>query len=230
MVMRTTGRKAKAFAWSFSKLKNYETCPKRHYEVDLARNYTDEDSEALKWGNSVHAAMAARLGPARKPLPDDMALYEPWAKRVDGGPGVLYLEQKYAITKEFGKCAYFADNAWYRGIGDAVRISSRVGLVIDWKTGAIKEDSVQLALMAQCIFAHFPEVQKVRSVYAWLKEGDDCKTDDVFDRSDMADLWVGLLDRVAMLEQAYTTQSYPPKPGRLCKSWCPVTSCIHHGK
>lgn len=218
----------KQFAWSFSKLKNFEVCPKRHYEVDLAKNFTDEDGEALVWGNRVHKAMAVRLGKPKAPLPDDMALFEPWAKKVENGAGTLYVEQKYAITKDFMRCDWFAPVAWYRGIGDVVRVSGRVALVLDWKTGKILEDSVQLALMAQCIFAHFPEVQKVRSVYAWLK--DDAETSEVFDRSDMSELWVGLLDRVWKLENAYKTQSYPPLPGRLCKRWCPVTSCPYHGK
>lgn len=218
----------KPFTWSFSKLKNYETCPKRHYEVDLAKNFVEEDSGQLVWGNKVHTGMAARLGPKKVPLPADMSLFEPWAAKVEGGIGVLYVEQKYAITKDFQKCDYFSPMVWYRGIGDVVRIADRVGLVLDWKTGKIKEDSVQLALTAQCLFSHYPELRKVRSVYAWLQE--DAETSEVFDRADMAELWTGLLDRVWQLQNAYDTQAYPPKPGGLCKRYCPVISCPYHGK
>ncbi len=33
--------KPKEWSWSYSKLKNYEVCPKRHYEVDVLKNYDD---------------------------------------------------------------------------------------------------------------------------------------------------------------------------------------------
>lgn len=220
---------AKAFSWSFSKLKNFETCPKRHYEIDLAKNYVEaiEPGGPLDWGNRVHKAMADALT-GKSPLPPEMADYQKWVDRVLAGPGTLFVEQKYAITKDFGKTEFFAPNAWYRGIGDVVRIAGPVGLILDWKTGGIKIDSVQLMLMAQCLFSHFPKLQKVRSEFIWLKE--DCTTPEVYTRQDLADAWIGLLERVHMLEHAAKTQTYPPKPSGLCRSYCPVSSCIHHGK
>lgn len=221
----------KEWAWSYSKLKNYETCPKRHYEIDLAKHYKDSDEDdpnsALAWGNRVHDAMAkACLGKA--PLPEEMAMYQGWVDKVRAGPGKLLVEQKYAITRKFQPRSYFADDVWYRGIGDVVRIDGPVALVLDWKTGKILEDSVQLMLMAQCIFSHFPEVKRVRSEFVWLKE--DCTTPEVFTRRGVGDEWIGLLPRVASMESAAKTQTYQPTPGRLCKKWCPVVSCPYHGK
>lgn len=219
----------KPFAWSYSKLKNYETCGFRHQQIDILKNFIEkmEEGGALDWGNKVHKALAEALknGVA---LPADMTLYQKWVDRLKHGPGELLVEQKYAITKDFAKCSWFSDMAWYRGIGDVVRIDGPVALVVDWKTGKILVDSVQLMLMAQCIFAHYPHVRKVRSEFIWLK--DDANTPEVYDRRDMADSWIGLLDRVRTLEDAYNTGTYLPKPGRLCRNWCPVKSCQYHGK
>ena len=72
----------KAFAWSYSRMKNFAVCPKRHYEIDIAKNYKDDSAEALLWGNAVHEALAERCGPKRTPLPEGMAPYEPWAVKV----------------------------------------------------------------------------------------------------------------------------------------------------
>ena len=141
------GRKAKDWSWSYSKLKNYRTCPKRHYEVDLAKNYGDGGGEALVWGNQVHEALATTLKDGT-PLPVSMASYEYWVDRVRRGPGELFIEQKYAINRNFEPTAYFAPDAWYRGIGDVVRIDDIVALVLDWKTGKPIEDRDQLILMA----------------------------------------------------------------------------------
>jgi len=50
----------KPFAWSYSKLKNFEVCPKRHYNVDVIKSFKEEEGEALVWGNMVHKALADR--------------------------------------------------------------------------------------------------------------------------------------------------------------------------
>lgn len=219
----------KAWSWSFSKLKNFETCEYRHQQVDLLKNYTEvkEVGGPLDWGNAVHEALKQALvnGTA---LPEGMEEYKKWVDRVKAGPGELLVEQQYAITQGLEKTAYFANNAWYRAKGDAVRIWDKLGLVVDWKTGKMKEDSVQLVLMAQCLFSHYPALTHVRSNFIWLQ--DDCATGDVFTRQDIANNWIGLLDRVHTMENAFKTNTYHKKPGRLCRSWCPVKNCEHHGK
>lgn len=217
----------KEWSWSYSKLKNYETCPKRHYEIDLLKSVKEEESESLMWGNSVHSSMAKACTGA-EPLPATMKDYQRWVDLVREGPGQLLVEQKYAITRQFGPTTFFGRDAWYRGIGDVVRIHGPVALVLDWKTGKVLEDSVQLMLMAQCIFSHYPSVQRVRSEFIWLKE--DCSTPEVFTRQELAVAWRDLLPRVGALETAGKTLTYPPKPSGLCKKYCPVTSCPFFGK
>ena len=219
----------KKFTWSFSRLRNFETCPKRHLEIDILKNYREEIAPGgpLEWGGRVHKALELALGKG-VPLPPEMKDYQKYVDMVGKLPGKLFVEQKYAITVDFGPTQYFAPNVWYRGIGDVVKIAGTRGTILDWKTGAIKVDSVQLMLMAQCLFSHFPQIQRVHTGYIWLK--DDATTVEVYDRRDMASSWVGLLDRVAQLEHAAATQSYPPKPSGLCIRWCPVVSCPHYRK
>ncbi|MGE0677825.1 PD-(D/E)XK nuclease family protein [Pseudolabrys sp.] len=219
----------KPFAWSYSKLKNFETCPKRHYEIDLAKNFQEEESDTLKWGNEVHKHLAARCGWKRVPLPETMKPFEKWCERVTAGAGDIEVEQKLAITRDYGPCGYFDRTAWFRGIGDVIKRCEDVALILDWKTGKVLDDSVQLALMAQCVFAHYPDIKKVRSEFIWLKY-EDTSTGETFSREDMPNLWKYIWHRVESLENAYKTTTYPAKPGSLCKKWCPVTSCPHHGK
>jgi uncharacterized protein Usg len=232
----TTRRKPagpKPFAWSYSKLKNFEACPKKHWHVDLQRDFKEDESDNLLWGNAVHSAAAKRLS-KKEPLPPTMEkLLEEWCARIEGPQplpsGVtLVVEQKLAITKEFGKCGYFDDDAWFRGVGDVIKIVGGAALIIDWKTGKIVEDSQQLALMAACVFAHYPEVQRVRSQFVWLKEDADTRED--FQRDKMVEFWRGIWPRIQALEHAHNTTTYPPKPSGLCKRWCPVKACPHWGE
>jgi hypothetical protein len=99
---------------------------------------------------------------------------------------------------------------------------------LDWKTGKILEDGVQLALMAACVFAHHPQIQKLRTEFVWLKEDATTRAD--FTREDMVKVWAGVLPRVEVLEKAYKTTDFPPTPNNLCRKWCPVTSCPYHGR
>lgn len=214
------------FTWSYSKLKNYDTCPKRHYEVDIAKHFT-EDSEQLQWGNRLHKSLADACT-GKVPLPKELEDYQHWVDKVRAGPGELLVEQKFAITRDFQPCEYFGPKVWYRGICDVLRVDGPIAKALDWKTGKIQHDSIQLMLMAACIFAFHPEVKRIGTEFIWLKE--NCSTPEVFDRATMAQQWIGVLERVKVLEEAGRTMTYPPKPGRLCANWCPVLSCSFHGK
>lgn len=229
------GGGVKSWAWSYSKLRNYEICPKRHYEIDILKKVQDVDesdpNSALVWGKRVHDSMKDRLKSSR-PLPVEMVDYEQFAKRIDDKvaltKGELLVEQKYAITRSFTPTGYFAPDVWYRGIADVLVVAPPVALVVDWKTGRIQEDSVQLALMAQCIFSFYPAVERVAARFAWLKE--HAETDEIFSRQDLVKLWPSLLERIGFMERSSQTMDYPPKPNAFCKKYCPVTACPYHGK
>jgi hypothetical protein len=236
---------AKSWAWSYSKYKAYDACPKRHYEVDLQKNYV-EDSEQLKWGNEVHKAIQLATE-GKEPLPASMADYQCWVDEMRSGvfsgddlpPWVRHLkdpeckvvvEQQYSITKDFQPTQWFAHNTWFRGICDAARFdpTMTVGLARDYKTGQIKHDSRQLMLMAQCMFVHVPSLKRIRTEFVWLK--DDCVTAESYDRNTIAREWPPLLPLVKQMEEANVTKNYPPKPCGLCARYCPVLSCQFHGK
>lgn len=227
----TRGNKPKPFAWSYSKLKNFETCPKRYYAIDIAKDFKeDPDNESLKYGEFVHRSLADRINTDHKPLPKTIAHLEPHAEKVlrhtPTGTKIL-VEQQMAIREDFTATTWFGHDAWYRGIGDVVKIIGPVAAAIDWKTGKILEDGVQLALMAACIFAHHPQVMKIRTEFVWLKE--DAVTRADFTREDMVKVWAGVLPRVVTLRTAHEQMNFPPKPGGLCKRFCVVESCPHKG-
>jgi len=218
----------KPFSWSHSRYKAFESCPKRHYEIDIAKNFTDE-SDQLRWGNEVHAALENAVS-GKEPLPDSMKDYQKWVDEMRDGEGTLYVEQQYALTRDFAPTEWFAPDVWFRGICDVLRVSpsGKTALARDYKTGNVKHDSRQLMLMAQCIFVHHPTVQRVRTEFVWLK--DDCTTPETFDRNDIGRQWLPVLPLVNQMEEAHKTLNYPPKPSGLCGRWCPVVSCSFHGK
>lgn len=224
---------AKKFAWSWSKLKNYRGCPKRHYEVDIAKTYKDgEESEALKWGDTVHKAMAARIAKGT-PLPPMMEHYEDWPARIcglrDRGMKVL-VENKLAMSEKFRPTSFFDNETWFRCVCDVLAIDEKnqVALTFDWKTGKIAPEAEQLALSAQVIFVHYPQLKLVSSVYVWL--GNDDETSKTYEPGSLVPLWNDLWPEIKAMEEAHRTLTYPPKPSGLCKQYCPVSSCPYYGK
>lgn len=220
----------KSFSWSYSKLKNFEVCPKRHFHVDVRKDIREGESEQLTWGNEVHKHLAARIGKGT-PLPTGYEHYEVWASKVLNGSGSeVLVEQKLAITDAFTACSFFDGRAWYRAIVDVLKIHGDIALAIDWKTGKILEDGVQLALAAACIFAHHPKVQHIRTEFVWLKEGDDVTTRQDYSREQVVEIWRQTWPRIAALRRAYENNEFPATPNYLCRRYCPVTSCPHHGE
>jgi uncharacterized protein Usg len=231
------------FQWSWSRLKNFRACPKRHWHVDLEKDYQEVQGDALLWGNEVHTAMEKRIANGT-PLPQTMQRYDHWpaaVKELGVEDGVIVkAENKLAITKEFQATGFFASDTWFRAVVDALIITppykyadptlptGPVAITLDWKTGAVKPEIEQLGLSSQVIFAHYPDVDAVVSSYVWL--GDDKVTPAVYKRDQMTQLWNKLWPEIKVMEDAHRTTTYPPKPGPFCKRYCPVVSCPYHGK
>lgn len=231
--MRRSGFTKKPFAWSYSKLKNFEACPKRHWHVDLAKDWKEPYSEELKHGDTIHKLLEQRVGygTALPPLHSEL---EQWAKRVLDAPGTVLVEQQLAITSDFRPTAWFASEAardaqpWFRAKIDVVKLHGPVALVIDWKTGKVKEDVTQLLLNAAAVMYHHPEVLVVRSYFFWLAE--DAESEVTMHRDQLPELWSSLWPRIEALRLAHETTDYPAFPNRLCAQWCPVKSCPHNGQ
>jgi hypothetical protein len=221
----------KEWSWSYSKLKNFETCPKRMYEIDICKSYVEEKVAGgpLDWGDRVHKVLADACRDGL-PLATEYEAFQGWVDRTRERAvgGTLLVEQKYAITRDFRPTTYFAKDVWFRCIADIVILKGQIAMTTDWKTGKILEDSVQLMLVAQCLFSHFPQLQRVGTEFVWLK--DDATSPEVFDRAEVANTWLSLLPRVSGMEMAASTMTYPPKPSGVCKKWCVVQSCPFHGK
>jgi len=222
-----------AFTWSFSKLNAFETCPKKYYHysvVDKAKRIIDR-SDSMDWGEKVHGALEVAIQNGT-PLPTSMEPWQKWVDMVRTAPGETFVENKYGLTQDLSPCEYFAPAVWYRGKADVVKVSGIVGHAIDWKTGKRKEEgSIQLGLMALCVFQHHPGVQVVFTDYVWLNEyPPDDTTRQVWKRSGMKTFVSDVLPRVKRLEAAHETNTWEPKPSGLCVKWCKVTSCPFHGK
>ena len=217
----------KPFAWSYSALKNFETCAKRYYHYNVARDVTEPETDQLREGNRLHAAFDARLSKGTA-LPLGLGHHEWLLAKIIASPGETVSERKLALTSTFEPQAYFGKGVWFRTVIDAAKILPTIGRVFDWKTGKPSEDLTQLQLMALTLFAHMPALLRVKAGLVFVAH-DKVETAE-FDRGDITSLWSEILPRVNAVKRARETQTYPPRPSGLCKKYCAVMSCPYHGK
>lgn len=223
----TTVGHAPGFAWSYSQLKNYETCPKRYYHYNVEKDVKEPESDQIREGNNLHKHFENRIL-HQTPLPLGYGQYEKLLAKVLNAPGQTYGEQKLAMTAEFQPVAYFGKGVWFRTVIDVAKVQPTTASVIDWKTGKVKEDTTQLQLMAAMLFCHMPLLERVKAALIFI--GHDHVEPAEYVRSDLAEIWGEILPRVKKVRDSRASMEFPPRPSGLCKKYCAVTSCPYHGR
>jgi hypothetical protein len=215
--------------WSYSTLTAFETCPKRHYHTRVAKDIYDPPGEAAAWGDVVHKSIEKRLTSGAQ-LPTGIQRYEPIVEALADYPGTRIVEYKMAITSSMKPSGWTTPGTWCRGIVDFGIVAPQTAVLIDWKTGKRKPESDQLKLFAGLAFAHFPNVEVVKTAFVWLKE--EAVDKDEFRRDQTTEIWQEFAPRVQRMERAYKDEKFPPKPSGLCRKHCPVPQrlCQYSGK
>ena len=210
--------------WTFSQLDAFETCPRKYYHLRVAKDVVDPPNEAALWGDRVHKSLESRLL-EKTPLPEGMNQWEPIMMKIERLPGEKHTEMKLALDENFQPSDW--KQSWTRGIADVAIVSQSQGVVLDYKTGKRKPTD-QLLLYAAYLFAYFPKVDVVDTVFVWLKEKKLDK--EKVHRDELPSIWKKFLPKYHKLVSAYERDSWVPRPSGLCKGWCPCTGCEFNGK
>ena len=209
--------------WSWSSYESYKTCPRKYYEEKILQKYPFKDTVHTIWGKKVHKALENQCNLGER-LPPEMAQFQPAADKIINAPADNYAELKMGIDKNMNAVGFFGRGVWSRGIADLVKVNSDKAIVVDYKTGKRKPSSLQLDLMAVMVFALFPEVHKITSLFMWFKEPSK-PTSKQFTRDKAAITLQQFLQGVADMEYSEQHNIWPEQPSGLCKGWCPVTDC-----
>lgn len=215
---------AKKFAWSYSALTGFETCPKQHYHLRVKKDIREAPSEAMQWGNRVHKALEDRVKTGR-PLPDSLKQHEQLCQKFVNSRGVVTTEQRLALNADLEPTEYFARDVWLRGVFDvSVKRGPQVA-IFDYKTGKRKPDSEQLKLFAAIAFASDKTVEVVHTTFLWLNSKEVDKQ--TFLAKEEPLIWQEFEPRVSAMEEAFETNYFPARPSGLCRGWCAVKHCEH---
>lgn len=208
-------------------MKNFETCPRKFYEEKITKAYPQTGSPATLYGEQFHLA-AEMFVKEGAPLPDEFRFALPLLQYLVGKAGDKYPEYEMAVTHDLRPVGFKDPSAWIRGIADIVIVSGETAYVGDYKTGGDKyPDKDQLRLMSLMVFAHFPQVMKVKAALFFVLK--NTKVDTVMTRDQCEAGWQDYRERTALMVRAQTTGVWNPKQNGLCKKYCPVKSCEFNG-
>lgn len=221
-------------AWSYSSITLFDQCPKKYYHLRVVKDIKEPESEAMLYGTAVHEA-AEHFMRDGTPVPAKYGFMLPLLEKLKSIPGEKYCELKMGLKKVDGRlapCGFFDKDVWYRGIADLIIINNEKAeaRVIDYKTGksAKYADTKQLALMAACVFTHFPEIKTVKSGLLFVVSDEFVKAD--YKAETGFNIFSELDGVLVARETAYETGVFNPKRNFSCKAWCPVLTCAHNGR
>jgi hypothetical protein len=209
-------------AWTYTNLSDFENCPKKYYHKHVAKDLPkDPPTSAMTWGIDVHDSLERRIRD-NKPLPATMVQFEPFAQAVLKSP-MYNVEIKVAVDSEGKACDFFAPNVAGRGKIDALLWGTDRAVMLDWKTGGVREDPFELDVFCYLGSKSHSFIKHWRGHYVWLK---DMKTGKPHELSPARgeDVVNSRLERLALNAKE---NHFPANPNGLC-GWCPVKSCPHN--
>jgi CRISPR/Cas system-associated exonuclease Cas4 (RecB family) len=206
-------------SWSYTMLSNFENCPRKAWHMYVAKDLPKVETEAMKWGIRVHEAMEHRLG-KKTPLPPEMEKFERLAAVFDERrPRAEFWIQ----MDEQGLATSFPSKAWGKGKLDALILNNQEdeALIVDWKTGKVREDPFELQVFGLLVRSMWPEVKKIQGMYVWLSDGKAGKTHDLTDTGQTFAKVKGMWNAIQALNPE---ERWLPNPNPLC-GFCAVKTC-----
>lgn len=178
-------------AWSFSRLEKYRKCPRLAKRIIIDK-LTEPENDAMRRGSIVHGHAQSYTEKKTAVLDKSLELFADRFKKLRTMKGGV-CEVQIAISSLWEQCDWKDWRlAWCRIVADFLYVGKKEALIIDHKTGRMREESKeQLSLYAAVIMSLYPKVEKVTAELWYLDSGDVVSM--VFPRTQLVELreyWV----------------------------------------
>jgi PD-(D/E)XK nuclease superfamily len=207
--------------WSYSFLSTYERCPRQAYAKWVSKTMPYKESPEAAYGNLVHGEIDNCLRGKTTRLPDKLAEYQKYVDNIKSQDGLKYSEYEIGVRPDWGNTSFRARDVWGRGKIDIAIIDGDSAILLDWKTGKVREDRLELDIQAVLLNAAHPYITDIWGGYIWLKEHKMGK---------MYNLGVNLSDTKEWIETTMKKVDMEPwvaKKNPLCP-WCENSNCHYY--
>jgi len=204
--------------YSFSKISTFVGCPRKFkYRYIDKLPQEPRDMTALLKGSCVHSMLE------KYPEPSTSKLVSEYQYILDEFLKTKYKkyleipakkEESFGLTNKLEQCTYKDKNAMLRGFIDYYTILDDKMVIIDWKTGRVKEpryvDFTQLMYYAIYMFKKYSKINKIEVMYLYVEH--DYDNSMVLERKYLDNYCRDLLTNIKNIE----TSDYPKKSQVLC--------------
>lgn len=225
-----------AFAWSYSRLQQHETCPaaykSKHIDKDPCWN-TDAGAPLIH-GRRVHGGFAAFLtggengtyyAEQEKETYHASMRFEAkaYAKFVTVEQELARMmplvEQQWGYNADYKPTSWFGKDTYFRSILDVgVLWPDNQFSCVDWKTGRAKEDHIeQMETQAISVFQRYPQVHWLETRLMYVDTGQE--KHDEFYRKDAPALIAKYEKRVGVVKN---DKEFRPRPSAQGCKYCPL--------
>lgn len=208
----------KPLVFSYTMLHTYDNiCPYQAAQRYVYKVIPFQETEAMRHGNEVHAAMQKRVGRGT-PLPATMP-YESFALPLDSRGARC--EQQIGVTKDGKATGFFDADVYFRCKIDVNIVKGPTAYLLDYKTGKVREEPFELECQAVALHAKNPGLTKVIGQYAWLASN---RLGPMHDVSYTGRTWQRIRQLGDQIETDRRMGSFEKREGPLC-GWCPCMDC-----
>jgi len=216
-------------AWSFSRLKDFESCALKAYKKYVEKKSTDHmDRTAADRGTAIH--LEAELFVKDKgPFTENLSLFEDYFELVKGefASGTVELEENWGFTKDWDVTGWWDDDVWCRMKLDNCRhrdfengeLVSAIST--DYKTGKKYGNEVSHAQQGQIYaigtFLRYPTLEVLDVEFIYLDQGPKATTKRTVTREKAMKFLPSWNKRALAMTGA---TDYPPKPNKITCMWC----------
>jgi hypothetical protein len=172
--VKAVSPRGRARAWSYSTLKDYESCPHR-IKLKLEKAPVPEQTEENR-GTIIHRLCEEFVKGEIEEVPRELRKFEEqfWEDRDSFFEGKMEVEQEWGFTQDWEQCNWF--EAWLRVKCDQVlHLAEHELRITDHKSGKKFGNEVphlqQAQLYALSAFMRYPKVEAIETEMRYLDEG-----------------------------------------------------------
>lgn len=209
--------------WSFSTLKDFETCKYRVYLSKVEKVPLPKGSAAATRGTRIHDLAERFVKGEFDELPKELQKFQTQFLRLRAryGGGVIEAEENWGFTRDWEPVGWDHPDLWCRMKVDALERSGDDSVyVIDYKTGKKFGNEIKHTDQGICYaigtIMRMPEIKSLQIEFWYLDKGEMLQK--LFTRAQLL-LLVPNLERRAYL--LTTCKEFDPSPSANNCRWCP---------